>query len=243
MSDSKQPHRRQPTRLPHPWDSPGKNTGVGCHFLLQCMKVKSEGKSLSRVQLLATPWTTAYQAPPSMGFSRQEYCSGVPLPSLTYVLLLLISWASSQDGGLRVFDVVWWVRAPKVSVPSSKEELLGLSLRNQCHLNHMLPVISKSKACPDPGNGEHFIIYWMSSSKVLEVCAGQEVTVAMHLPTPRLTPNTNLHLSEYDHRETFSHRHASQPPPHPSAAAGGPWSLENAVFPMDSKNKNKNQWQ
>ena len=36
------PHRQQPTRLPHPWDSPGKNTGVGCHFLLQCMKVKSE---------------------------------------------------------------------------------------------------------------------------------------------------------------------------------------------------------
>ena len=36
------PHRRQPTRLPCPWDSPGKNIGVGCHFLLQCMKVKSE---------------------------------------------------------------------------------------------------------------------------------------------------------------------------------------------------------
>ena len=36
------PHRRQPTRLPHPWDSPGKNTGVGCHFLLQCMKVECE---------------------------------------------------------------------------------------------------------------------------------------------------------------------------------------------------------
>ncbi|XP_055395519.1 DNA polymerase epsilon subunit 4 isoform X1 [Bubalus kerabau] len=40
MSDSVRPHRRQPTRLPCPWDSPGKNTGVGCHFLLQCMKVK-----------------------------------------------------------------------------------------------------------------------------------------------------------------------------------------------------------
>ena len=38
------PHRRQPTRLPHPWDSPGKNTGVGCHFLLQCTKVKSESE-------------------------------------------------------------------------------------------------------------------------------------------------------------------------------------------------------
>ena len=35
------PHRRQPTRLPRPWDSPGPNTGVGCHLLLQCMKVKS----------------------------------------------------------------------------------------------------------------------------------------------------------------------------------------------------------
>ena len=44
MSSSVRPHRRQPTRLPHPSDSPGKNTGVGCHFLLQCMKVKSESE-------------------------------------------------------------------------------------------------------------------------------------------------------------------------------------------------------
>ena len=78
-SNSVRPHRWQPTRLLCPWDSPGKNTGVGCHFLLQCMKVKM--KSLSRAQLLATPWTAAYQAPPSMGFSRQEYWSGLPLPS------------------------------------------------------------------------------------------------------------------------------------------------------------------
>ena len=44
MSDSVRPHKRQPTRLPRPWDSPGKNPGVGCHFLLQCMKVKSESE-------------------------------------------------------------------------------------------------------------------------------------------------------------------------------------------------------
>ena len=80
MSNSVQPHRQQPTRLPRPWDSPGKNTGVGCHFLLQCMKWKVKVKSFSRVRLLATPWTAAYQAPPFMGFSRQEYWSGVPLP-------------------------------------------------------------------------------------------------------------------------------------------------------------------
>ena len=85
MSDSVQSHRRQSTRLPRPWDSPGKNTGVGCHFLLQCMKVKSEVKLFSRVRLLATPWTAAHQAPPSMGFSRQEYWSGVPFPSPSIV--------------------------------------------------------------------------------------------------------------------------------------------------------------
>ena len=44
VSDSLRPQRRPPTRLPRPWDSPGKNTGVGCHFLLQCMKVKSESE-------------------------------------------------------------------------------------------------------------------------------------------------------------------------------------------------------
>ena len=129
MSDSVSPHRQQTTRLPHPWDSPGKNTGVGCHFFLQCMKVKRESevsqsyptpsdpmdcslpsssvhgifqagkstgvgchfllqcvkvKSLSRVRRLAIPRTAAHQAPPSMGFSRQEYWSGAPLPSRCY---------------------------------------------------------------------------------------------------------------------------------------------------------------
>ena len=86
MSNSVRPHRQQPTRLPRPWDSPGKNTGVGCHFLLQCMKVNS----LSRVWLFATPWTAAHQAPLPMGFSRQEYWSGVPLPSACTLLLLLL---------------------------------------------------------------------------------------------------------------------------------------------------------
>ena len=49
------PHRRQPTRLPHPWDSPGKNTGVGCHFHLQCMKVKSESEVAQSCPTLSDP--------------------------------------------------------------------------------------------------------------------------------------------------------------------------------------------
>ena len=142
MSDSVRPHRGQPTMLLHPWDSPGKNTGVGCHFLLQCMNVKIESevahssltlsdpmnysppgssthgilqartlecvaisfsnawkwkgkvKSPCRARLFVTPWTAAYQAPPSMGFSRQEYWSGVPLPSpnTVFKLLTTLQW-------------------------------------------------------------------------------------------------------------------------------------------------------
>ena len=140
VSDSVWPQRRQPTRLPHPWDSLGKNAGVGCHFLLQCMKVKSQSevtqscltlsdpmdcslpgssihgifqarvlewsaiafsnawkwkvkvKSLrlstwklhSRVRLLATPWTAVYQAPPSMGFSREEYWSEASTEAIAF---------------------------------------------------------------------------------------------------------------------------------------------------------------
>ena len=61
MSNSLQPHGQKSYS---PWDSPGKYIGVGFHFILQCMKVKS----LSRVQPSATPRTAAYQAPLSMGF-------------------------------------------------------------------------------------------------------------------------------------------------------------------------------
>ena len=55
VSDSVRPHRRQPIRLPHPWDSPGKNTGVGCHFLLQRMKVKSKSEVAQSGPTLSDP--------------------------------------------------------------------------------------------------------------------------------------------------------------------------------------------
>ena len=55
VSDSVRPFRQQPTRLPHLWDSPGKNTGVGCHFLSQCRKVKSESKVSQSCPTLSDP--------------------------------------------------------------------------------------------------------------------------------------------------------------------------------------------
>ena len=75
------PYGLYPDRLLCLWDSPSKNTEVGCHFLLQFVKMKSESEVAQWYRPLATPWTAAYQGPPSMGFSRQEYWSGVPLPS------------------------------------------------------------------------------------------------------------------------------------------------------------------
>ena len=69
-----QPHKWQPTRLRHPWDSPGKNTGVGCHFILQCMKVKSESEVAQSCLSLSDAMDCSIPGS-SMGFSRQEYWS------------------------------------------------------------------------------------------------------------------------------------------------------------------------
>ena len=55
VSDSVRPRRQQPTRLPHPWDSPGKNTRVDCHFLFQCRKVKSESEIAQSCLTLSDP--------------------------------------------------------------------------------------------------------------------------------------------------------------------------------------------
>ena len=97
MSDSVRPHRRQPTSLRHPWDSPGKNIGVGCHFLLQCKKVKTESDAAQSCPTLNDPMNAAHQAPPSMGFSWQEYWSRVPLPSqaTSYCVVYLLKLSQS----------------------------------------------------------------------------------------------------------------------------------------------------
>ena len=70
MSDSVRPHRRRPTRLSRPWDSPGKNTGVGCHFLLQCMKVKSESQVTQSCPTLRDPMDCSLLGSSIHGISR-----------------------------------------------------------------------------------------------------------------------------------------------------------------------------
>ena len=81
VSDSVRPHRWQPTGSPIPGILQARILEWVAISFSSAWKWKVKVKSLSRIQLLATSWTAAYQAPPSTGFSRQEYWSGVPLPS------------------------------------------------------------------------------------------------------------------------------------------------------------------
>ena len=73
------PHRRQPARLPCPWDSPGKNTGVGCRFLLQCMKVKNESEVTQSCPTLIDPMDGSPPGSSVHGIFQARVWSGVPL--------------------------------------------------------------------------------------------------------------------------------------------------------------------
>ena len=81
VSDSVQPHRRQPTGLPIPGILQARTLEWVAISFSNAWKWKMKVQSLSCVRPLANPWTAAHQAPPSMGFSRQEYWTGVPLSS------------------------------------------------------------------------------------------------------------------------------------------------------------------
>ena len=149
MSNSVRPHRQQPTRLRHPWDSPGKNTGVGCHLLFQCRKVKV--KLLSRVWLLSTPWTAAYQSPPSMGFSRQEYWSGLPVPSLDlkyYITPFLDLYYPEHFRIIEKIEVSIIKDLRLVTSVQFSRSVMSDSLRSHA-LQHARPL------CPSPTPGVH----------------------------------------------------------------------------------------
>ena len=75
------PHRRQPTRLSHPWDSLGKNTGVGCHFLFQCMKVKSQSEVPQSCPTLSDPMDCSLPGSSIHGIFQARVLKWVPSPS------------------------------------------------------------------------------------------------------------------------------------------------------------------
>ena len=100
MSDSVRPQRRQPTRLPSPWDSPGKNTGVGCHFLLQCMKVKSESEVAQSCPTLSNPVDRSLPGSSAHGIFQARVLEwGAIAFSLLDASKLPLMFTVTQNGG------------------------------------------------------------------------------------------------------------------------------------------------
>ena len=92
------PHRQQPTRVPCPWDSPGKNTGVGCHFLLQCMKVKSEREVAQSCPTPSDPMDCSLPGSSVHGIFQARVLEGGAIAfSIPRSKRLLISWLQSPS--------------------------------------------------------------------------------------------------------------------------------------------------
>ena len=91
MSDTVRPHRRKPTRLPRPWDSPGKNTGVGCHFLLQCVKAKSEREVVQSCPTLRDPLDCSLPGSSIHGIFQARVLEWSAIAFSFYVLYLPIN--------------------------------------------------------------------------------------------------------------------------------------------------------
>ena len=126
MSDSVRPHRRQPTRLPCPWDSPGKNTGVGCHFLLQCMKVKSEREV---TQLCLTPSDPMNCSPP--GSSIHGICQAR--------VLEWVAVALSYTASIQLYMCVYqWLSCVRLCNPSDCNPLVSCTHGDSLSENHVV---------------------------------------------------------------------------------------------------------
>ena len=101
-----------PPGSPHPWDSPGKNTGVGCHFLLQCTKVKSESEVAQSGPTLLDPWTAAHQAR-----CLSHAGSALSCPPEHVLLLVSEGWGSSKPNHLRPVTQLAWRREAGCPAP------------------------------------------------------------------------------------------------------------------------------
>jgi len=110
VSHSVRPHRWQPTRLPHPWDSPGNNTGVDCHCLLQCMKMKSESEVAQSCPTLSDPMDCGLPGLRLWDFPGKSTgvgCHCLPLLGLM-IVISFVNIFSHSIGGAFVLLIVYF---------------------------------------------------------------------------------------------------------------------------------------
>ena len=125
VSDSVWLQRRQPTRLPRPWDSPGKNTGVGCHFLLQCMKVKSESEVAQSCPTLSDPMDCG---PPGSSIHGIFQARGLEWGAIAFSISTVYIWLKKCFGMLqqRLLSIVFaWQLRKKTWMWSQEIKMYG----------------------------------------------------------------------------------------------------------------------
>ena len=121
MSDSVRPQRQQPTRLPRPWDSPGKNTGVGCHFLLQGMKVKSESEIAQSCLTPSNPTDCSLPGSSIHGIFQARVLEWVAL--LNHIFKIqIISHISLYSHRVQAHSFYWVKHEPPYNYPSEQKE-------------------------------------------------------------------------------------------------------------------------
>ena len=151
MSDSVRPHRRQPTRLPRPWDSPGKNTGVGCHFLLQCMKVKGEIEVAQSCPTLSDPMDCSLPGSPVHGIFQARVLEwGAIAFSNPHWQPLSIPWCKcSGHAQSQTTNVTSLNQSPEEMCPPES----ALTRRDQvAPVHHLMGIIWGAAEQSTPGN-------------------------------------------------------------------------------------------
>ena len=136
MSNSVLPHRQQPNRLPHPWDSPGKNTGVGCHFLLQCMKVKSESEVAQSCPTLCDTMDCSLPSCTIHGIFQARILEWV---AISFSLIKAMPNNAQSTAQLHSSHTLVIYHTIALISHASKVMLKILQARPQQYMNHELP--------------------------------------------------------------------------------------------------------
>ena len=176
MSDSVRPHRRQPTRLRCPRDSPGKNTGVGCHFLLQCMKVKSESEVAQLCPTLRNPMDCSLPGSSVHGIFQARVLEWVAI-AFSYITLLLLLLLS-RFSHVRLCATHRWQPIRLLCPRDSQGKNTGvgchfllqpMKVESEREVAQLCPTLSDPMDCSPPDSSVHGsfharVLEWVASA-------------------------------------------------------------------------------